>query len=178
MQFPRRRFIQTILAIHLATFLAGCGYHVGGRGTALPANLHTIAIPAFVNKTPRYRIEQRLTEAVVREFLARTSYHTVPDPSGADAVLHGEVTGLESAVAVYDTTTGRATAMLVTVRMSVSLVDSSTKQEIYKDDNFLFRQPYAISVDVPNFFDEQNPALDRMSRDFASKLVAAILEKF
>jgi len=62
--------------------------------------------------------------------------------------------------------------------MTVSLVDSSTKQEVYKDDNFLFRQPYAISVDVPNFFDEQNPALDRMSRDFASKLVAAILEKF
>jgi hypothetical protein len=31
---------------------------------------------------------------------------------------------------------------------------------------------------VPNFFDEQNPALDRLSRDFAGKLVAAILEKF
>lgn len=144
----------------------------------MPANLHTIAIPAFVNKTPRYKIEQRLTEAVTREFLARTSYRTVPDASAGDAVLHGEVTGLETAVAVFDTTTGRATAMLVTVRMKVSLVDQTTKQEIFKDDNFLFRQPYAISVDVANFFDEQNPALDRLSRDFATKLVAAILEKF
>ncbi|HLW98401.1 MAG TPA: LptE family protein [Candidatus Acidoferrales bacterium] len=178
MQSPRRRLTQAIPAIFLAATLAGCGYHVGGRGTALPANLHTIAIPAFVNKTPRYRIEQRLTEAVTREFLARTSYRTVPDPSAGDAVLHGEVTGLESAVAVFDTATGRATAMLVTVRMKVSLVDQTTKQEIYKDDNFLFRQPYAISVDVNSFFDEQNPALDRMSRDFASKLVAAIVEKF
>ncbi len=166
------------LVLIAAISLAGCGYHVSGRGSALPASLHTIAIPAFVNKTPRYRIEQRLTEAVVREFLARTSYHTVPDPSGADAVLKGEVTGLESAVAVFDTTTGRATAMLVTVRMKVSLVDQATKQELYRNDNFLFRQPYPISVDVPSFFDQENPALDRMSRDFASQLVAAIVEKF
>lgn len=165
----------------IATFamaLIGCGYHVGGRGSALPANWKTISIPAFVNKSHRYKIEQRLTEAVIREFLARTSYHPISDPNAGDAILHGEVTGVETAVAVFDSTTGRATAMLITVRMKVSLVDQATKQEIYKNDNFVFRQPYAISVDVPDFFDESNPALDRLSRDFASKLVAGILEKF
>ena len=173
-----RRWICRALAALLAASAAGCGYHVGGQGTSLPANLHTIAIPAFVNKTSRYRVEQKLTEAVIREFLARSSYHVVSDPSAGDAVLNGEVTSLESVVAVFDSTTGRATSMLVTVRMKVWLVDRETKTEIYRNDNFLFRQPYAISADVPNFFDEQNPALDRLSRDFASHLVAAILEKF
>lgn len=162
----------------MALALAGCGYHVGGTGSALPPGLHTIAVPAFVNKTPRYRVEQRLTEAVIREFLARSSYHIVSDPSAGDAVLTGEVTNLDSTVAVFDTTTGRATAMLITVHLKVLLVEQPSKKEIYRNDDFVFRQPYAISTDVPSFFDEQNPALDRMSRDFASHLVAAILEKF
>ena len=162
----------------LAITLSGCGYHVGGQGSALPANLHTIAIPAFVNKTSRYRVEQKLTQAVIREFLSRTAYRVVSDPEAGDAVLNGEVTSLESVVAVFDSTTGRATSMLVTVRMKVWLVDRETKTEIYRNDNFVFRQPYAISTDVPNFFDEQNPALDRLAQDFSGKLVAAILEKF
>jgi outer membrane lipopolysaccharide assembly protein LptE/RlpB len=176
--FARLGIPHVLAAIALAIAIAGCGYHVGGQGSALPANLHTIAVPAFVNKTTRYRVEQKLTGAVIHEFLARSAYRVVSNPDAGDAVLNGEVTSLESVVAVFDSTTGRATSMLVTVRMKVWLVDRETKSEIYRNDNFVFRQPYAVSADVPNFFDEQNPALDRLSRDFAAKLVAAILEKF
>jgi hypothetical protein len=175
----RLRVLQAIVVvISLAGVMSDCGYHVGGQGSALPANLHTIAIPAFVNKTSRYRVEQKLTQAVIREFLSRSAYRVVSDPDAGDAVLNGEVTSLESVVAVFDSTTGRATSMLVTVHMKVWMVDHATKAEIYRNDNFVFRQPYAISTDIPNFFDEQNPALERLSRDFAAKLVAAILEKF
>jgi outer membrane lipopolysaccharide assembly protein LptE/RlpB len=174
----RNSFTRALAMLALAATLAGCGYHVGGQGSALPADLHTIAIPAFVNKTSRYRVEQKLTEAVIHEFLARSAYRVVSDPDVGDAVLTGEVTSLESVVAVFDSTTGRATSMLVTIHTKVLLVDRNTKAEIYRNDNFVFRQPYAISTDIPNFFDEQNPALDRLSRDFAAKLVAAILEKF
>jgi len=169
---------RSMLFLVFVLTLAGCGYHVGGQGNALPANLHTIAVPAFVNKTSRYRVEQKFTGAVIREFLARSAYRVVSDPAAGDAVLNGEVTSLESVVAVFDSTTGRATSMLVTVKMKVWLVDREAKTEIYRNDNFVFRQPYAVSSDIPNFFDEQNPALDRLSRDFASQLVAAILEKF
>jgi outer membrane lipopolysaccharide assembly protein LptE/RlpB len=174
----RNAFARGLATLALAIIINGCGYHVGGQGSALPANLHTIAIPAFVNKTSRYRVEQKLTGAVIHEFLARSAYRVVSDPDQGDAVLTGEVTSLESVVAVFDSTTGRATSMLVTVHMKVLLVDRNTKAEIYRNDNFVFRQPYAISTDIPNFFDEQNPALDRLARDFASKLVAGILEKF
>jgi outer membrane lipopolysaccharide assembly protein LptE/RlpB len=167
-----------IVAIGCALALSGCGYHVVGTGNSLPQTLHTIAVPAFVNKTSRYRVEQKMTQAVVRELLARTSYRVVSDPAAGDAVLQGEVTSLESLPEVYDTTTGRATAMLVTVQMKVSLTDQATKKVLYQNDKFVFRQPYAIATDVTVFFDEQNPALDRMASDFANKLVSAILENF
>lgn len=158
--------------------LAGCGYHVAGRGASLPKEVRTIAVVAFENKTTRHRIEQRLTEAVVREFLARTKYRIVPVESEADAVLRGEVISVESSAVLFDTATGRATTMLVTVRMSVRLAERPSGNVLYENSGFLFREEYEISTDVASFFEEQDPALDRLARDFAATLVAAILENF
>jgi len=166
------------LTIALGATACGCGYRVAGRANTLPPELHTIAVPAFVNKSQRYRIEQRMTESVIHEFLARTKYRIVSDPAGADAVVHGEITGLESSAVVFDPATGRATTMLVQVRMRVWMEESATKKILFRNEKYLFRQEYQISTDVRSFFDEQDPALDRMSRDFASHVVADILENF
>lgn len=161
-----------------AVFTAsGCGYHVVGRANTLPAGAHTIAIPAFTNRTTAYRIEQILTEAVVREFIARTKYRVVPEADGADLSLQGEVINLSSGAVLFDPTTGRATTVLVTVNLRVVLQNSAGKI-LYQNNNFVFRQPYEISVDIPSFFQEEGPALDRMSRDFAAQLVSDIQENF
>ena len=132
-----------------------------------------------------------MTEAVVHEFLARTKYRIVSTEGSADAVLHGEITSFEAAPAVFNTAptnsttnttlntpTAQATAMLVTVHMKVRLEERETKKVLYQNDNYLFREPYEISTNPSTFFDEQSPALERMSRDFASRLVADILENF
>jgi len=161
-----------------ALFLIGCGYHVAGRGSRLPPSVKTIAVPALENRTTRYRIEQRLTEAVIHELLARTSFRVVSDPTAADAVLRGKITGFESSAVLFDTATGRATTLLVTVHAQVRLEDRESHNVLYRNDDFLFREPYEISTDVGSFFEEQDPALDRLARDFAAKLVAAILENF
>jgi len=169
-----------LLCVWVAFLLlsAGCGYHVAGRGSRLPASLKTIAVPALENRTSRYRIEQRLTEALVHELLSRTSYHIVADPAAADAVLRGRVMGLESSPLVFDTATGRATTFVVTVHLAVRLEERETKKLLYRNDNFVFREQYEVSTDIPSFFDELDPALDRLARDFAARLVAALLENF
>ncbi len=161
-----------------ATLAAGCGYHVAGRVTRLPASVKTIAVPEIENRTSRYRIEQLLTDAVVREFLSRTSYRVVADPARADAVLHGKVTGLESSALLFDTTTGRATTMLVTVRCEVVLEERETQNILYRNDNFLFRNEYEVSTDLNSFFEEQDPAVRRLAQDFAKRLVSAVVEGF
>lgn len=155
-----------------------CGYRVAGRGRGLPPEWKTIAVPAFANRTLHPRMEQRLTDAVIREFLARTKYRIVQDEAGADAVLKGEVTTLESSAVLFDTATGRATTMLVTVKMKVHLVDQASAKTIYENNEFAFREEYEISADVASFFDEQEPALGRLAHDFAATLVSAILENF
>ena len=164
--------------VALSLTLSGCGYHVAGRTDALPPGIHVIAVPALENATTSFRIEQRLTSATVHEFLAKTPYKVVSNPSAGDAVLHGKVVGLEVVPLLFDTVSGRATTMLVTVKCEVTLTQTSTEKVLYHSDNFVFRNEYEISTNVTSFFEEQDPALDRVARDFAQRLVAAVTENY
>jgi hypothetical protein len=65
------------IALGASLAVSGCGYHTGGSKVELPQNIHTIAIPGFVSRSQTFRIEQLLTDAVVREFNSRTQYHVI-----------------------------------------------------------------------------------------------------
>jgi outer membrane lipopolysaccharide assembly protein LptE/RlpB len=161
-----------------ALLLSACGYHVAGRAANLPSDWKTIAVPAFKNDTTRYRIEQRFTAAVIRQFIQRTKYRIIQDPESADAVLHGEILSVETAPVIFDATTGQVTTSLVTVHTKVLLVDNQSQKTIYENDDMVFRDEYQISSDVQSFFEEQDPALERMARDFSAQLVSNVTEKF
>jgi len=158
--------------------ISGCGYHIAGNSDALPKSIHVIAVTALENKTSSYRIEQRLTAATVHEFLARTQYRVVHDPANADAVLRGKVLSVEAVPLLFDTATNRATTMLITVKCQISFEERETGKMLYQTDNFLFRNQYEISTDVKSFFEEQDPALERLAQDFAARLVAAVTENY
>lgn len=174
---PHRRLLW-LPALFVALSGAGCGYHVAGHAAKLPSVWKTIAIPAFTNDTTRYRIEQRFTQAVIREFITRTKYRVVQDTQSADAVLHGEVLSIDANPILFQATTGQVTTMLVTVHAKVQLVDNRTEKPVYENDDMVFRNEYQISTDVNSFFEQQDPALERMSRDLASHLVSDVLENF
>ena len=185
----RRFFPVNILLFALMTCV-GCGYHVAGRSDALPKSIHTIAVPALENKTSVYRIEQKLTAATVHEFLAKTPYRVVPDPMNSDAVLRAKVLSLEAVPLQFDTKTARATTMLVTVKCEITFEERETGKVLYHTDNFLFRNEYEIPTvlttssgtatpaTLAGFFQEQDPALDRLAQDFAKRLVAAVTENY
>jgi len=157
---------------------AGCGYHTAGHAVQLPENVKTIAIPAFVNDTTTYRIEQLLTTSVVREFTTRTHYHILNDPSeAADATLRGVVLSASSSPLTYNSATGQAASVLVVVSMKVSLTDRQGKV-LYQNPAYLFREQYEVSQDLSSFFEEDSPAFRRLSQDFARTLVSNILEGF
>ncbi len=167
-------------AIALAATLSasGCGYHRAGNAIELPQNIHTVAIPGFVSHSQTFRIEQLLTDAVVREFNARTQYHVLHEATGdADAVLKATVLSASASPLAYDSTTGRAISALVTVSVQVTLTDRQGKV-LFDNPTYLFHEQYEISSDLPSFFQEDSPAVDRLSRDFARTLVANILEAY
>ena len=121
-----RWVVAVVLGISL--FTSSCGYHTAGNAVELPQNIQTIAIPGFVSHSQTFRIEQLLTDAVVREFNARTQYHVIHDAhSDADAVLKATVLSASASPLVYDSQTGRAVSALVTVSVQVTLTDRHGK---------------------------------------------------
>jgi outer membrane lipopolysaccharide assembly protein LptE/RlpB len=166
------------LAVLLGVFGAGCGYHTAGHAVTIPGNVRTIAIPAFVNQTQTFKIEQMLTAAVVRELVTRTHYHVINQvDDDADAVLHGTVLSTYSTPLTYDSQTGRAASVMVVISMKVSLLDKQGKV-LYQNPSYLFREQYEVPRDLNSFFEEDSPAFQRLSRDFAQTLVSNILEGF
>ena len=135
-------------------------------------------MPIFVNQSSRFRIEQRLAQAVTREFIERTQYRITPEPSQADAVLKGTVKDVRAGVVTFDLKTGRATALQIQVTADVQLVDLHTKKALFANPNYIFREEYQVSQSPANLFEEDQPALDRLSRDLARTLVTEILENF
>jgi outer membrane lipopolysaccharide assembly protein LptE/RlpB len=162
----------------LLAVTVSCGYHTAGRAVQLPENVKTIAVPAFTNATTTYRIEQTLTSSVVREFTTRTHYRILNDPGeAADATLRGTVVSASSTPLTYNSATGQAASVLVVVSMRVALTDRQGKM-LYQNPSYLFREQYEVSQDLTSFFEEDSPALRRLSQDFARTLVSNILEGF
>jgi outer membrane lipopolysaccharide assembly protein LptE/RlpB len=173
---PRRSIFQALMLVLF--FTAACGYHTAGHAVTLPANIQTIAIPAFINRTQTYKIEQRLTAAVVQEMVTRTHYHIINEPSDdADATLRGTVITTSTSPLTYDSTTGRASSALVVVTAKVTLTDRHGKV-LYENPAYLFREEYQVSQELSSFFEEDSPALERLSRSFARTLVSNVLEGF
>jgi hypothetical protein len=167
----------SILALVLA--LSSCGYHVAGKADLVPNSIHTIAIPAFSNITTRYKLTDRLAQAISHEFIARTHYQIVNDPQQADAVLRGAVINYTSYPMLFDQQSGRASGLQVNVTMQVSLVERATGKVIFSRPSFEMHQRYEISVTSSKaYFEESDAALERLSRDVARDLVSSILENF
>ncbi len=158
-------------------FLSGCGYKTGGHAASLP-EVQTVAIPAFINQTKTYRVEQVLTSAVVREFVTRTHYRVLNrESSDADAILRGTVVSTQITPVAYDSVTGRAASAIIVVNMNVSLVDRHGKV-LFSNPNYSFHDQYQISREITSFFEEETPALDRMAQDLARTLVSNVLEGY
>ena len=172
------RFAAVALAAALLAASAGCGYRIAGRADTLPDNVRTVAVPAFDNATTEYKIEQFLTQAVVREFLTRTRYRVVDRPEDADATLRGAVVGFVAFPQNFDPVSNRATTIATITRLQVTLWDQRTGAAIYQNPNLEHRERYEVSADPEVYFEERQAAIARASETMARAVVSSILEGF
>ena len=166
------------LAVCSMLLTVACGYQVAGTATRLPPDIKTIAIPEFTNKSTRFQIEQKVSAAVTREFIQRTSFSVTPNPAGADAELEGTINSVRAGVLTFDPNTGRATTFQIEVTASVKLIDLHTKKVVFSNPNYIFREQYQVSQSATALYEEDETALNRLSSDFAHTLVTDIVENF
>jgi len=167
-----------LVVLCLLVFAVACGYHVGGRGDLLPPDVKTVAVPTFKNESTTFKIEQQVSSAVTREFLERTHFQVTPNPEGADAVLKGTIKDVRAGVLTFDLSTGRATSLQIQVTADVKLEDVHSHKVLFANSKYIFREEYQVSESTTQLFEEDKPALARLSRDLAHTLVTDILENF
>jgi len=168
--------LATLLVLILS--LSGCGYHTLGAATHLPPDARTLAVPVFATRTNAHRTETVMTTAVIRELALRTRLRVSPDEShDPDTVLHGTILSQTVAPLTYNSLTQQSSSFLITITLAVKLT-ARDGRILYQNDNYIFRQQYQSTTDLPTFLEENPAAVERLSRDFARTLVADILESF
>jgi len=156
----------------------GCGYHVAGPATHVPANVRTLAVPIFVNQTQSYQTETVFTGAVIHELNARTRYIIADaDHTDADATLRGTIVSQSIAPLTYDTATGQSSSYLLTITAAITLT-ARDGHVLYANNNLTFRQQYQSTQDLASFIQEDSPAMHRLAKDFAAAVVSDMLESF
>ncbi len=140
----------------------------------LPARIKTVAVPAFQNNALRFKVESRFTEAVVNELIRRGRGLKVQGSrEGADAVIEGVIKSFNYGGVLLDDR-GRARIFEVTVEAAVTVRDQTENRVLYDNQNFVFRGEYEFANDPRNFFNEEDPAVQRMARNFAESIVSTL----
>jgi hypothetical protein len=177
-----RRILLVLALASNALVWTSCGYALAGRGSFLPAYIRTVGIPQFANTTPYYELEQVFTERVRTEFINRGKYKVLPERTGVDALLNGEILAINISPASF-TDQQQASRYVITVTAKIEFRDLKTNKIIWDNPSWVFRDEYEASAAVdaldPNaFFSQDVNALDRVGTEFAKSVVSAILEAF
>jgi len=169
-------FKSLLFALVLSIFLGACGYKQAGKGLSLPSNIKTIAVPVFQNSSLKYRVEQRFTQAVIDEIVKRArALRVVTNQENADAVLDGDIRSFRAAGSILDDR-GRTRVWDVRIIISVVVRDLKTHKIIFQNPRMAFEGQYQLSDDPQSFFNEENPAVDRIAKDFAQTIVSTLME--
>ena len=169
------RPIAAAILLFLVSGFTDCYKPVTNSG--LPKHIKTVAVPAFQFEARglRYKVESRFTEAVMREVLRRAHGLKVQGSlEGADAVIEGNIRDFAFSGVLLDRE-GRARVYEITIICGVTIRDIKEKTVLYDNQNFIFRDSFEFSEDPRSFFNEEDPAVDRIARAFAESVVSAFV---
>ena len=162
--------------------LPGCGYSLAGRGSFLPAYIKILGVPTFTNRTVVFNLETLVSQKVRSEFIGRGKYQILPEATGVDALLNGEITTVSIQPASFSNTQlASRYAIMMTAR--IELRDLRENKVLWENPSVMFRQEYDATggrtiLDPAAFFQQDTNALERITTEFARTIVSAILEAF
>jgi len=166
------------LTLASVVFLSACGYALVGHSNFLDPGIRTIQVPAFVNRTTRVELEQRVTQAVADEFVSRGRLKLVSAPSDADVILKGSIDSFGIFPVAFNAQ-GRATQYQISITANIELLDHRSEDKVlWKNDQYRFTENYQVNLDSTDAFDQETRAIQDIAVRFAETLVTNLLEGF
>ena len=148
------------------------------KKSGLPGDIKTVAVPPFQNQALRYKIESRFTDAVAQELIRRGRGLRVQSRrEGADVVVDGLIKEFYFGGVLLDDR-GRARIFEVTVVGAVTLRDQTNNRVLYDNQNYVYKGEFEFANDPRTFFNEEDPAVQRIARKFAEDLVSTLVNGF
>ena len=169
------RVFATFTLFLIASGFTDCYKPVTNSG--LPKDIRVVAVPVFQTEAKglRYRVESRFTDAVANQLLK--SGHGIKvqgSNAGADAVVEGTIRDFAFSGVLLDSQ-GRARVYEVTITAAVTIRDLRDNKILYDNQNLVFRDSFEFSEDPRSFFNEEDPAVERIARAFAESVVSTIV---
>ena len=132
--------------------------------------------------TPYEIIERPFTEGVRSEFIGRGHFTVLPQDTGVDAVLKGDIIGLSITPAAFDDQQ-QASRYTITVVARMEFRDLKSNNVLWDNPSLVYREEYdsaqgTSALDPNAFFGQEADALRRVSSEFARSVVSSILEAF
>jgi hypothetical protein len=169
------RFFAASTLLFVVSGFTDCYKPVTNSG--LPKDIKIVAVPVFQTEAKglRYRVESRFTDAVSSQLLRGGHGIKVQGATtGADAVVEGTIRDFTFSGVLLDSQ-GRARVYEVTVTSAVTIRDLRDNKILYDNQNLVFRDSFEFSEDPRSFFNEEDPAVERMASAFAESVVSTIV---
>jgi len=98
MRFNRLATIYLLALVPVV--ISHCGYY-SFSGSSLPANIRTIAIPMFENRTTEFGVREDITDALINEFTQDNTLKVV-DQRSADSIIEGTIINIREQAGAYN----------------------------------------------------------------------------
>ena len=135
----------------------------------MPQHITKVAVRPFINKTQVFSLEDKLTLAVVDEFLKNGYYQVVPEDQ-ADGVLIGQITRYLMIPLQYDTQMIPTTYRLE-VWVNIRFLDKKNNIVIWEEPALVSSYIYSAST-LPGGMTEEaarDQVWDNLSRDIVKR---------
>jgi Lipopolysaccharide-assembly len=178
-----RAFPRSVACVMLGASL-GCGYALVGRGITTDPSIKRIGVPLFKDRTGKLGLDQKVTQKVSEELLRRGRFDVVPQATGVDALVEGEIIAYNVLPIDFGDANSASGTQTQASRYAISLVARvkyskvGQTEPIWQSESFSFRDEYDVGDNPANFFDREDQTIERMSTQFAKNLVSAMLEAF
>jgi hypothetical protein len=162
-----------VVLVVLGVLVAGCGYSVRGH---LPADVRTVSIPVFGNRTKQPAVETEMTRALADAF-ATDGRLKLASRDVADSILEGEVTGYDLVSIAFDPLANVRLYRLI-VTMNVRFRDVRRNTMLFEQHGLTEKADFRVLGAVSETIAREEIALRAATADIARAVVALAIERF
>ena len=176
-----KTYNRTLPALHAVVLVfvlvvTGCGYSFSPRGETIDPAIRAIYVEPFGNKTAHAEIENFMRTAFIDEILQNSRFRAVENSAKADALISGNVVGLNTVTLSYRQDILAAEERM-TALLEVVFREKETGKIIWAAPRLAGTVDYKVT-DAANPLPFRRQAMRKLCADMAEKSFNMMMSNF